>query len=338
MPTIREIAKAAGCSTATVSKAMNGYPHVNSATREKILSVARELGFTPNYFAKSLMTKRSYLIGILMVDYWRLGIVHPLFGGMIEGFKSKVESRGYELLIIKNEYTGTNANFVEHCLQRGIEGVFLVITNGMTKCITELAKSNLPCVSVDLRCEGISTVLTDNEKGGYDAVNHLISLGHSKIAHIAVNDDKPAGRDRLEGYRRAMESAGFAFDPELVQTAANFSPQAGTHAMSTLLARRDDITAVFASSDVLAFGAVAALRERGISVPEQMSVIGFDDIDTAIYFSPPLTTMRQNRAGIGHIAGDIMVDLIENQSLAQSHLTLPAELVLRGSTAPQNMD
>ncbi len=335
MATINEIAKIVGCSTATVSKAMNNYPYVNKDTKKKILDTAKELGFTPNYFAKTLMSKRTYLIGILIADEWNYGLLHPLFGGIVEGFKRKAEARNYELLFIKQDYLDSEVGFVEHYKQRGIEGVFIVIANLSKQSIYEIADGDLPCVSVDFYQDKLATVLPDNMGGAYAATKHLINLGHRKIAHIAGDLSKPAGSDRLLGYKHALNDNGIAFNERMVFETVDYTPVLGRAAMSSLVEENAPFSAVFAASDTLAMGAVSYCREQGIKVPDDMSVVGFDDIDSAEFYSPPLTTIRQNRLYTGVVAADLLIDMIETpENTDIQHVKISAELKERESTAP----
>lgn len=335
MANINEIAEKVGCSVSTVSKALNGYPHVSVQMREKILAAAKQMGFTPNYFAKGLMSKRSYLTGLYISDHWNSGLLHPLFGGMIEGFKQAVEARNYEVLIIREEYYKSK-NFVEHCRQRGIEGVFIVVGNMLEQSMLDLIDSNIPCVSLDLYHDDISTVLPDNGNGGFCATEHLISNGHKKIAHIAGNVSKPAGNDRLNGYKRALQAFGIELDEELIVYTEDYKSTYGMEAMRELLSRKKEFSAVFAASDMLAMGAISHCIECGLKIPDDISVVGFDDIESAAYFNPPLTTMHQSRISAGKRAGEILVDMIEGLAnedceCAPRHIYMPTKLVQRKS-------
>jgi LacI family transcriptional regulator len=294
------------------------------------LEAAERLSFTPNYFAKSLVKKSAMLLGVLIEDGLNIGLTHPFFGGIVEGFKRATEARGYEVLLIKNEYIQSADTVVAHCRQRGIEGVLLVVCNSGNPAIWALNKS-MPCVSVDLYGHDLSTVLSDNERGGREATEYLLNAGHRRIAHIAGNNDKPAGLGRRAGYETALRSAGIEPDEKLIRQTKYYLSDEGGAAVRSLLDEPQEFTAIFAASDSLAFGAAAACREYGLSVPEDVSIIGFDDIDTAAYFIPPLTTVRQNRDAIGARAGELLADLAEGKEEKASHIYLPAELIVRGS-------
>jgi LacI family transcriptional regulator len=229
---------------------------------------------------------------------------------------------------------------VTHCRQRGIEGVLLVVCNSGNRAIWALNES-MPCVSVDTYAENLATVLSDNKHGGMLATEYLLNAGHNRIAHIAGNNDKPAGADRREGYKKALRQAGIEPIDMLIHQTDSYESNEGGKAVHSLLDAGASFSAIFAASDSLAFGAVAALRERGLSVPGDISVIGFDDIDSSAYFSPPLTTIRQNRDALGVSAGDLLVDLVEGEGKgdgdgegereAARHVYFPVELVERES-------
>jgi LacI family transcriptional regulator len=305
------------------------------------LEAAERLSFTPNFFAQSLISKRTKLLGVLIEDGLNTGLTHPLFAGIVEGFKRATEARGYELLLIKSEYIQSPETVVTHCRQRGIEGVLLVVCNSGNRSVWALNES-MPCVSVDTYADNLTTVLSDNERGGALATEYLIKAGHRRIAHIAGNNDKPAGADRREGYRKAMLQAGIKPNNLLIRQTVSYESDEGGKAVHSLLDEGADFSAIFAASDSLAYGAVAALRERGLSVPGDISVIGFDDIDTSAYFSPPLTTIRQDRDALGVNAGDLLVDLVEGGGngdesgsigggAAARHVYFPVELIERES-------
>ncbi|WP_435924212.1 LacI family DNA-binding transcriptional regulator [Paenibacillus sp. DYY-L-2] len=330
MITIYDIAKATGFSPTTVSKVFNGYSDVSPKTRRKIMETAEELGYVPNAQARSLTMKRSWTIGVLYIEPSGAGMLHPYFAGVIEGFKSIATSRGYDLMFLSKDIGGKKSSYLERCKIRGIDGVVVILPDYSDPYFTELLESDIPCVLLDQESESKSTVYSDNFDGSKQAVEYLHRLGHREIAHIGGGDSF-AGRKRHAGYLQAMESLGLPIQSEhIIQGSYDYTVETGKMAMERLLQASVRPTAVFAAGDNLAVGAMMTLKKQGLRVPEDISIIGFDDIEMAKYLTPQLTTVRQDTYALGSKAADMLISSIEGGERTPSAM-IPVELMIRES-------
>lgn len=333
MTTIYDIAKLTGFSPTTVSKVFNGYTDVSEKTKRKILEAAQELGYVPNAHARTLTTKRSWTIGMLFNETSGAGLLHPYFGGVIEGFKKVATSKGYDLMFITKDIGGKPSGYLEHCKIRGVDGVFVVLPEYTDPYFYELIEAGIPSVVVDWDTTHASTIYSDSLQGSELAVNYLYSLGHRSIAHIGGGHSF-AGEKRMQGFVGSMQRLGLPIRPEyIVHGSFDFTIESGRKAMEQLLQLDERPTAVFTAGDNLAVGAMLAIREHGLTIPDDISIVGFDDIEMAKFLTPALTTIRQNSYGLGSKAADMLIYLIEGNEGYQREI-LPVELVVRDSCRP----
>jgi LacI family transcriptional regulator len=339
--TIRQLARISGVSIGTVSRALNGYADVSPETRERVMRLARELDYTPAAAARSLKTQRSHVIGVILdTGEGHPDLQHPFFHEVLVGLKNTIGASGYDLLLFASEQPangyGTHS-YLKRCRHHLVEGAVLMGTDPEDPEVRRLVRSDLPTVGVDVELEGPATtfVISDNVDGGSRAVRHFHSLGHRRIATITGLLETRPGADRLRGYRQAMQACGLAYRDEYIGY-GDFYVESGRRAMAELLSLDEPPTAVFAASDMMALGAIRAAGDAGLNVPADVSVIGFDDIQLADHMNPPLTTVRQDKAGLGVSAGSALVRLIDGEQDAVTQYTvLPVELVRRGSTRPR---
>lgn len=334
LTTIYDIAKKTGYSPTTVSKVFNNYPDVREKTRVKILETAKEMGYLPNANARSLTTKRSWTIGILFVEATGAGIRHPYFGAVIESFKKIAVSKGYDLMFISKDVGGRRSSYVEHCKIRGVDGVVVILSSSDDPDFQELLDSGIPCVILDSSPEKAHSVCSDNIEGSLQALRYLHSLGHRSIAHISGGLNTFAGEQRQQGYEQALRELGLTFRKEYITSSDFFSMESGYDAMNGLLTLPDPPTAVFAAGDLLALGAIRAVQDRGLNVPGDVSIVGFDDIEMSRYITPALTTIRQHTEQLGAVAAEILTSSIEEQDTAVKSVMLPVELIIRDSCRP----
>ncbi|GGE15630.1 LacI family transcriptional regulator [Marinithermofilum abyssi] len=337
MSSIKEIAKKAGVSVSTVSRALNNYTDVNQNTRKKIIQIAQELNYFPSAVARSLVTKRSYTIGLFFGDQVNSGFDHPFFLEVLSAVRKVAGDAGYDLLIFTNLHK-KKATYTTLCRERGVDGLFLILTgDGKRKNeqLIELQESGIPCVAIDLPLDGerCSYVESNNFLGAKKAVSYLIKLGHRKIALIGGDEVGKVSFDRLNGYRAALIEAGLEYDPQLVRYGCYSADQA-KEATEALVSENRDVTAILAVSDVMAIGAIQRLTELGWSVPDDISVVGFDDIREASTNKPSLTTVRQCKYEMGSEAIRLLMKTIEDVSYRPSPVVIPCELIVRDSTAP----
>lgn len=333
MVTIYDIAKKTGFSPPTVSKALNGTGGLSSATRALILQVAHEMGYTPNMTARSLSTSRSQLIGVIYEDYYMLkGFKHPLFSDILNSFRKIIESAGYDLLFLSRTLGARQMTYLEHCDYRNVDGILIMNPVPGDEEVGKLIGCGRPCVSANEPIPGICTVVTENIEGAKEAVQYLVDLGHRKIAYVSGPQriSAPAAGERLKGYQVSLEKNGIAFDQGLVEEGLFWHTEAGYEAAKRLLSRRRDFTAIFASNDTLACGVMKALKEAGLAVPHDVSLIGFDGDEMDEYLNPRLTTMWQNCEVIGTTTADLLLKKLAGVPVPEI-IHVPAKLIERDS-------
>jgi LacI family transcriptional regulator len=337
MTTIHEVARLSGVSVSTVSRVFNDYADVSEATRQRVLASARELDYTPSAAARTLVKRRSQLIGvILFTGYEHPGLQHPFFQEVLVGLKHGIGAVGYDLLLFASEQPGANMgphSYLRRARHHRVDGVVLMGVSRTDREVEKLLESRIPIIGVDLEVVGerVTYVASDNLGGARLAVRHLHSLGHTRIATIAGPQDTKPGADRLLGYRAELQALGLearpGYDPE-----GDFYAETGEAAMTGLLSLPEPPTAVFAASDLMAAGAIRTIEAAGRRVPDDVAIVGFDDIQIAPMLNPALTTIRQDKVGLGLAAARALLDLIERPDVNPPVLTLPVELVERESS------
>ena len=336
--TIRELARRSGVSVGTVSRALNGYTDVRPETRERIMRLASELDYTPAAAARSLVTQRSHVIGVFMeTGEGHPDLQHPFFHEVLGGLKQRVGAAGFDLLLFASERPGGGYgphSYLKRARHHNVDGCALIGLDPTDQEVQRLVRGEIPCVAIDMELDGPRTevVMSDNEGGAAAAVRHLYDLGHRRIATVTGMIDSRPGIDRLRGYRAAVQELGLAYRDDYVRY-GDFYAESGREQTSQLLALDEPPTALFAGSDLMAIGAIRAAAEAGLSVPADLSIVGFDDIQLAPHVNPPLTTLRQDKLGLGAAAGDALVARIAVDPGRPPLRTLPVELVVRGSTA-----
>lgn len=333
MTTIRDLAKRAGVSVATVSRALNSYPDVNEETRQKVLTLARELNFKPSAMARGLVTRRSNLVGVFFRDHINSDLLHPFFQEVIVGFKKTVGQAGFDLLFFTNQEEGhQDFSYARRCRHRQVDGAVVMGVNPHDPEVFELAASGIPCMAVDMDLIGkrAGYVMSDSVQGAVTAVRHLYGLGHRRIGFISGIASTRPGHDRIIGYRKALEELRLPYRSEYVED-GDFTQVGGYAAMQRLLRLEQPPTAIFAAGDMMAIGAIAACRDRHLRVPEEMAVVGFDDIQIAGIVHPALTTIRQDKERLGAAAGESLIRMIDDPAYTPPPVVLSTELVIRES-------
>lgn len=330
LTTIYDVALKSGFSATTVSKAFNDYSDISTKTKNEILKVAKEMGYLPNSHARTILTKKSWTVGVLYLESSGRGIKHPFFNAVIEGFKESMESKGYDLMFVSKDIGNGKFSYLEHCQFRSIDGVIIVHSDYHNEDVQELLRSDIPCVLIDMESEHGSTVCSDNYRGGFEALDYLYSLGHRDIAHISGGDDTFSGPKRRKGFKQALKQYGLPIKAEWIVDGGYFTYDSGYHSMQTLLNLAKRPTAVFVAGDYMALGAIQAIKDHGLRVPEDISIIGFDDIELAQYTTPKLTTIGQNTNRIGGKAADILMEAIDSKETISINM-IPTELIVRES-------
>jgi LacI family transcriptional regulator len=336
--TIRELARLSGVSIGTVSRALNGYPDVNADTRSRIVDLARELDYTPAAAARTLVLERSHLIGVFLeTGEGHPDLQHPFFHGVLVGVKERLGAAGYDLLLFAREQRadgGGSDTHLRRSRHHNVDGVVLMGVDPRDEEVGRLLASEIPCVAVDIELQAprAAHVISDNITGSALAVRHLADLGHRRIATITGMLETHPGRDRLRGYREELQRRGLEFREDYVVN-GDYYFDSGAEGVRRLLALERPPTAIFAASDLMALGAIRAAGEAGVSVPDDLSVVGFDDIPWADHANPPLTTLRQDKNGLGRAAGEALLRQLEGADGAPRPEILPVELQIRATTA-----
>lgn len=334
MVTIKDIARLAGVSITTVSRALNGYPDVSPKTRKKIQKIAAELGYRPNVVARSLVTKKTQTIGLLLSDLRRRS-TDSFVLDLLCGMNDAAGERGYELILFHtNPVKQRVKSYRALCQERQVDGVIVMGLRLDDPYLQEMMEAEIPCVFVDVEVEGerVGYVTSANAKGARLAITHLADMGHREIAFVNGHDQAAVSHYRLQGVREACRDLGLALPEERVLDGA-FTEEQAYEAVAALLAHDPAVTAVFCASDRMAIGAMRAARDAGLRVPDDLSVVGFDDIVLASYTTPALTTIRQHTYEMGEAAAHLLIDMLEG--VASSHrVVIDVELVQRDSVAP----
>jgi LacI family transcriptional regulator len=325
-------------SVSTVSRVFNGYDDVSAATRQRVLAAAEKLDYAPSAAARTLVTQRSQLLGVILftgVEHPDIG--HPFFQEVLVGFKRGIGSLGYDVLLFATEQPGSSDNgahsYVRRARHHRVDGVVLMGVDRHDPEVERLLESGIPLIGVDLDIAGrrASHVSSDNVGGARIAVRHFHALGHRRIATISGPQGTKPGADRMLGFRAELQALGLESLPGYEQP-GDFYSESGEAAMKVLLALPEPPTAVFAAADMMAIGAMRAVQAAGLGVPSDVSVVGFDDIQIAPLVNPALTTIRQDKVGLGLAAARALVEQIDNPEVTPPVLTLPVELVARAST------
>jgi len=328
--TMQDIAKLAGVSKATVSRSIHSPHLVRPEKRERIRKIIESHHYVYDAIAGDLSRKRSSVIGLIIPT-----IKSSIFASSTHGIQEHARQNGFSILIGNSNYdSDSEAALVKLFQQRRVAGLILTgVTTGVKDLLDELGRSGIPCVVTweSVENDSISYVGFDNFKAAFTMTEYLIRLKHRRIGLIIGPYHRVERvRLRLEGYRAALESHGIPFDPSLVME-RGYTLMEGKEAMGRLLSNPERPTAVFAASDVLAMGALAAARERGVRVPEEVSVAGFDDIDFAAYCVPPLTTIRVPAYEMGQLAVKVLLDLIRGDPGQVRQYCLDTDLIIRSS-------
>ena len=331
--TLRDVAARAGVHPATASRALNPETRllVKEETARRVLEAAELLGYHPNPVARSLRTRRSHTVGVIIPD-----LTNPLFPPIVRGLEDRLAAAGYVALIANTDGDGERERLVfERMRARHADGIVLATAHLSDPLLAEAVRTGLPVVLVNRMAQdhSLPSVSVDNESGMRMAVAHLIALGHRQIAHIAGPQEVSTGLYRYRGFVSAMEAHGLAADPGLIPVAKAYSIEEGTRCTRMLL-DHGGCTAVAAANDMLAVGCFAALEEAGLSCPEDLSVVGFNDMPFIDRLRPPLTTIRFPHYQVGTEAAQLLLEQISDGGGPVKVLYLAPELVVRGSTAP----
>lgn len=332
--TLRDVAKLAGVHYATASRALRETTAhlVNERTMERVVHAAAALSYVPNSAARSLRSRRTATLGVLVND-----ISASIVGEVVRGIEDVAIPGGYLTMVVNSDDDETRQwARVDSLVARNIDGLIVTSATFHTSKFDELAANGLPVVLANRRLStsSLSSVTGDDASGVAAAVDHLASLGHTRIAHVAGPDESSTGRVRAEAFRQAIRRHGLVRDEGLITRATGYSSDAGHAQLAALLRERRDFTAVVAANDTLAIGGYDAFRDAGLECPRDISIVGFNNIPLTDKLRPALTTVSVPHREIGREAARILLDTIESGETEPRAVLLPVSLTVRESTAP----
>ena len=325
MPTIKDVARLAGVAVSTASMAINNHPRIAPETRLKVLAAARELNYQPNAMARSLKRRRTESIGLILTD-----ISGPFYSELIKGVEDVVLERGYQLLV-SSAHAGREESVRRLLTEGRTDGLIVMAPNLKDDDLAAVAGEEFPVVVLDRRLQGkgISSIRVDNVSAAATAVTHLIANGCRSIAYVSGPQLSRDNQERLQGYRQALEQAGLPAPASLL-IPGDFTEEGGRRAAQWLMDRGPLPDGIFAANDEMAIGVMEALRERGVRIPEEVAVVGFDDIRMAAYVRPALTTVRQFKYELGQRAATILFAMLDGTGEERAE-QISTELVVRES-------
>ncbi len=325
-PTIHDVAKKAGVSPSTVSRVLNDRPGISEETRERVLRAARELGYLPDMAARSLVSGRTNNLGFVVHPRHTLG-PHSFYGEVLAGAEEEARKHGYHIVFSADG----NTKIPVMVQQNRVDGLILAGCDIPRDTIVALKLQNVPIVLVDNHLPKVDSIIIDNEGGAYEAVSHLIRLGHQRIGFICEWFGDLSFAERFEGYKRALADHDIPFDEKLVAEGEPRQRHSGYVAAQRLL-RQARPTAIFAANDLTAAEAMRALREEGIRIPEDIAIASFDDGELARHTIPPLTSVRVFRKEMGALAVRRLLSLLDNPNEPALHMRVFTKLIVRESS------
>jgi LacI family transcriptional regulator len=331
MSTISDVAKRAGVSTMTVSRVINNSGYTSQETQERVIKAIGELGFVPNALARSLRFKQTKTIALVLTD-----ITNPFFTTLARGVEDAASENGFTVMFSNtDESEAEEAEHLTTLLQKQVDGVLLVPAGSSNESIVYLQERNTPVVVLDRRVPGVlvDTVRCDSTPGAYEITRHLLDLGHRRIAMLSGPLGISTSADRAAGYQKAMEEAGIAIDPCWLHY-GSFTQSSGYELARAILTLQPRPTAIFAGNNFIAIGAYTALREAGLRIPDDISLVTFDDLPSQLVLEPFLTTVDQPAYEMGYQATQLLLAHLGGEPPAEpKEIILPTHLIIRNSSA-----
>lgn len=331
--TLRDVAKHAGVSPKTVSNVLNDWPYVSDETRRRVQASIDALGYRQSILAASLRTGRTKTIGVVIPD-----ITNPFFGQVVRGCEDVLYNAGYSIFLCNtNEDAAKERTYLDILANRRVDGLLLFGAHSSSEELTAAVHGEIPIVAEDSPAESDNTTVIDidNSAGAAMAVRHLLDLGHKRIAHLGGPSERAAANGRHEGYQQALEAAGVDYDPALV-IRCKPTMRGGYHAALQLLGDEQP-AALFCYNDLMAIGAMVACRRLGLEIPDDVAIVGFDDIAMASLVTPILTTVRVQQYEMGRLASELLLKRLGDDEEVPGRVKVPVELIVRGSCGAKRM-
>lgn len=330
--TIKDIAQMAGVSQGTVSKVINNYAGVSEKTKKQVMDVITKMGYEPNFSARTLATKKSNLIGLIYAGKINVDMTHPYFNEVISSFKKNIGLLGYDILMFSNElFQSDNGSYLARCKHFHVDGCLVIAGEEVEEAVFDLAKEGFPCIGIDIELNGpkSSYIMTDNIDLSRKVVEFFYLHSIKKIGYIGGKWDSTISNLRNKGFFEAMNQFGLDVREEWIQY-GDFHEKSGYEAMKKILKCQEYPEAIFAISDLMALGALRALKEEGLQAPHDIRIIGCDDIAACRYSDPKLTSVKQDKEKFGKLSAYMLNDLINGESQLKPVL-IDSELIIRES-------
>lgn len=333
--TIYDIASELGLAPSTISKILNHTGNVSVKTRERVLHHIKQVGYVPTSSARMLKSKRTYTVGVVFTEESDIGLEHSFFSSILQSFKTYVEKEGYELSFIVRKLGKNHLSYYEWCMNKRVDGVYIVVGDFNDQGLHEILESGIPAVSTDMFLPGLHTVVSDNDQGIRISLEYIRDVLKKKhVAMVAGPVTSKAFVERLISFQKYISEFNLDSSDDDIVLSSSFGFTGGFNAINQLLKqvkKRPEV--ILTASDDIALGVIKGLTSVGIKIPEEVQVIGFDDIAFSRYFTPSLTTIAQDRKLLGETAAKMMINLIENpEQEIDEIITLPVKLIVREST------
>ena len=333
--TIYTIAEALGLSPGTISKVINQNGNVSEQTRERVMSYIKEVGYVPATSARMLKSKKTFSIGIVFTEELNIGLEHSFFSSVLQNFKNEAERKGYELSFIVKRLGAHELSYFEWCMNKRVDGVYIVTGDVKDQGLVELIESHIPCISTDLVMDQLPAIVSDNKQGVDLALNFVKNtLQKKRVALISGPFKSRAFKERYEAYQAFVEAEKWPQEKSSVVFTESFGMTSGYRAvleMMALIKERPEV--IFVTSDDIALGVLKGLRDLNIRVPEDVQIIGYDDMPFSKHYTPSLTTIAQDRHQLGTLAAKTLIHKIEHPDDDMNMVTrVPVQLIVREST------
>jgi LacI family transcriptional regulator len=331
MITIKDISIKCGVSSATVSKALNGYSDISDETIEHIRGVAKDMGYFPNATARALKTNRSYNLGVLFIDETQSGLAHEYFSSVLNSFKVQAEMLGYDITFISQNIGKFSMSYFEHCRYRKCDGAVIASVNFNDAAVVELVQSDIPTVTIDHVFNNRTAIISDNVQGVADLVHYLTNLGHTKIAFIH-GEDTTVTQNRLASFYKTCADKGINVPDEYIKSAIYHDPKSSGQATRELLSLAERPTCIMYPDDFSFIGGMNEIEKAGLVIPRDISVVGYDGIYLSRVLRPKLTTLRQDTETLGREAANKLVEAIEKPKVFIPQQVMVAGHILEGTS------